>query len=404
MKENFPMSLEWSRRIKKISEEKKIQISVYVEGIGTTRAKEDSDIGFGLGQGATGIPLRVREACVDIANRIKQVIGGKKLNRLMIDTYGFSRGAAAARHFVSEITKRKGHIKVITLSTISTYEVDYGALGEQLLVKSLELRGSFSVRFAGLYETVASYGIRHSNDTYELDLDAVSRAMHVFHLVAEDEHRNKFRLTNINKALALAQTKPEQISAVQKIFPGVHSDIGGGYVDGANDRVILRSGGVKSGLILKREKEHLISEGWYLDGQNPPQITLSTKGNGRNKRYTLKGSRDKLSNRYSFLPLHTMVEYSINKNIEFEIGKIKSQYAISIPLLKNLKTKLDAYVFNGGAQVTFDNPSDNEQIKELRNKYLHFSAHFGDKRLWGLVTPHAPNLEDGKRTRVIQDG
>ncbi|MDB4292817.1 DUF2235 domain-containing protein [Maribacter sp.] len=390
---------------KRINEEKKIQLAVYVEGIGTTKATKDSKTGYGLGTGATGVPARVKEACKDIAAEIKEKLGSKKLNRLVIDTYGFSRGSAAARHFVYEVTKRKGDLKQVIATgnysaTTINYEVDHGALGEQLSANGIELPCSLSIRFAGLYETVASYGVRHSNDTSELMLNAVSRARYVFHLVAEDEHRGNFRLTNINEALTLGETSPEKITAVQKIFPGVHSDIGGGYTDNGNENITLRSGGIRSNSIFKKEKEHLIAEGWYL----PTQIALTSSGNGRNKRYTLRGTRNGISNKYSYLPLHTMVEFSITKNIDFDMGLVKNQHAITIQLLKDLKTKLDDYVYNGGAQVTFSNPRDKAEIMLLRNQHLHFSSHLDKKVLWGLIAPHAPNIENGVRTRVIQDG
>ncbi len=49
-------------------------------------------------------------------------------------------------------------------------------------------------------------------------------------MAESDEHRVNFRLTNINSAGS---------RGTEKFLPVVHSDIGGSYVDGVDEEVIL---------------------------------------------------------------------------------------------------------------------------------------------------------------------
>lgn len=356
------------------------KFSIYIEGIGTENYKSDSTRGAGLGTGSTGVRPKVLKGCKEIVNNISS-LGVTKINTLTVDTFGFSRGAAAARNFISEIYKRKGGTKEVIPSigapVIIKYEVDYGALGEHLAENGIEIR-RLVVRFAGLFDTVASYGVIHYNDTKELNLTAVSKARHTLQLAADDEHRSNFRLTNINSAGSRGK---------EKFLPGVHSDIGGGYVDNANETVLLNynSTDLES---LKKERKLLIAQGWF----KPNEITV-VNGWVKNK---LSGTRIKLSNRYSFIPLQIMTKYSNDKNVGFNMGRITSDYPI-ISELTATKARLEDYVFNNGNRMSYSNLLDRPILKMLRNRYFHFSAHYNSIGM-------GPNREKGIRTRVIQNG
>ncbi|WP_298508215.1 DUF2235 domain-containing protein [uncultured Kordia sp.] len=92
-----------------------LQFPIYVEGIGTLRDKEDDLFGSGLGEGSRGVIARVNLACQFISDRIRNEFDKlidihKKslhLESLQFDVFGFSRGAAAARHFCNEVLKSK---------------------------------------------------------------------------------------------------------------------------------------------------------------------------------------------------------------------------------------------------------------------------------------------------------
>nr|WP_314493136.1 DUF2235 domain-containing protein [uncultured Chryseobacterium sp.] len=102
-----------------------IQQKYYIEGIGTLQHKEDTTImgyvGSGMGEGERGVIRRVEEACQKIADGIDTAlknIQNKKTDKpleiisIQFDVFGFSRGAAAARHFCNEVLNtRREEIK-----------------------------------------------------------------------------------------------------------------------------------------------------------------------------------------------------------------------------------------------------------------------------------------------------
>lgn len=189
-------------RMYKSCEQKKY--GVYVEGIGTLNNNRDVDDGFQYGSGKSGVRGKVRIGCEMVADRIKDLLlevnTKKKLTRIIIDTFGFSRGAAAARNFAYEINgnKRTQDIeikksrKVVGYRESGSYgndalvaeyedtwldkdkiEVDpkylvdgklpkFGFLGYYLLSKKIisvkQLDDlDLEVRFIGVYDTVSSY-------------------------------------------------------------------------------------------------------------------------------------------------------------------------------------------------------------------------------------------------------
>ncbi|WP_299888175.1 DUF2235 domain-containing protein [uncultured Lacinutrix sp.] len=367
-----------------VDEEKEKKFSIYMEGQGTENGNSDSTLGLALGTGSTGIRGKVIKACEQVVDKIKRT-GEKTINTLTIQTYGFSRGAAAARNFIHEVTQRKGQVKKvittgsgqygpITTTTIK-YEVDYGALGENLKDNDIKVK-RLVIQFAGLFDTVASLGVSHDNNTAELKLNAVKKSLHTLQLAADDEHRANFRLTNINST---------GNRGIEKFLPGVHSDIGGGYIHEADEEVRLDY--TLSNLNdLEQERLFLIEQGWFLPGE----ITVS------NFWGTLTGTREKLSNRYSYIPLQIMAKFSIEKNVNLIMSKITRDYAIT-PELASTKDILDEYVFNDGVKMSYNNPEHKLLLKTLRNRYFHFSSHYSSVGM-------GPNRVNGNRQRVTQAG
>lgn len=81
--------------------ESKDNIWVYIEGMGSTKYKTDSTIGFAYGSAETGVKARAESAFAEIQKRYKKLNGdSSKPNGIVINVFGFSRGAATARHFV----------------------------------------------------------------------------------------------------------------------------------------------------------------------------------------------------------------------------------------------------------------------------------------------------------------
>ncbi|WP_452219806.1 T6SS phospholipase effector Tle1-like catalytic domain-containing protein [Lacinutrix salivirga] len=366
-------------------EEKNQQFSIYIEGAGTANAEEDNFFnGVAQGEGEQGVIAKANKGIKETANEIIKSCknkGVEKVNNLYIDTYGFSRGAATARYFVYRITRRKGEKKKSgPRGRPINWNVDWGTLGEELKKSGIEVR-TLTIRFVGLYDTVASYGLRHGNDTRELKLDVIgTKANNVFQIGADDEHRANFRRTNI---ASVPKSK-----GLEVLFPGVHSDIGGGYKDNSEEKLLVVD---QSHFLnkMEREKHRLVESGWYKESQ----LNVNTY-NGN-----LEATRTNISNKYSYVPLQCMTEYSLNKNIDYLLSDLKDSYPLNNQFLIAIKTELDGYIAGTRKKVEFDNITDRPLIKILRNNYFHFSAHWTPT----FYVLH-PNKPTGDRVRVVNPG
>lgn len=290
-----------------------------------------------------------------------------------LDTFGFSRGAAAARNCIHQaITK---------------------GLLKQRLNAAGKPPGSVKCKFVGLFDTVASYGVAHYNDTSDLNLNCLREADRVVQLAAADEHRANFRLTNIRSAGG---------SGEEHFLPGVHSDVGGGYNDGASENILLlniplvapRVGVIESNVKLyERELKWFTSSGWY----QPSQLTCHKGANG-----TIRGVRTGISSAYSLIPLEIMGEFSRQNGVPIS-NDLQDYHAVpeNDPILSTARAEIKARV-NGrtdsspGVWFKDDPLRDPAWLKSLRNKYFHFSA----TNSVGM----GPERQNGYRRRVIQDG
>lgn len=187
--------------------------SLYVEGIGTSSGEGDSRIGQGTGTGPTGVENRVFDAAITVGTMINSLSPGIEPREIVMDVFGFSRGAAAARHFVNAF--RRGYL---------TYRRDFWFDRNAFLPEGRNVR----FRFVGVFDTVASIQWRGGDDNHgDLNLNlSDSSADTVFHLTAEHEIRLNFPLTDTAGA------------GTSRALPGVHSDVGGGY-RGTGDDVIV---------------------------------------------------------------------------------------------------------------------------------------------------------------------
>lgn len=192
------------------------QYAIYIEGIGTEDGTGDSTYGMGTGRGDTGVVRKTDKAVAILAAAIQGYFNRHAAARtcvikeLQFDIFGFSRGAAAARHFANRIFSQDSTI-------VSAIKIGLG---------DVEFSGTpgGKTRFLGIFDTVAAIGTPvnglnpHSADTGEVNL--VLRpgvAEKVFHITAQHECRFNFALNSLKPAW------PELA------LPGAHSDIGGGY-------------------------------------------------------------------------------------------------------------------------------------------------------------------------------
>lgn len=139
-----------------------------------------------------------------------------QVKEIFVSAFGFSRGATAARVFLNWL-------------------IALCRLDAQLLGKDGTTLGGFPVTFdfLGLFDTVASvglantFGLFNGHDAWadaEVSL-RVPPEVRCLHLVAAHEVRRSFPLDSIS---VKGQADADQHQEV--VYPGVHSDIGGGYV------------------------------------------------------------------------------------------------------------------------------------------------------------------------------
>jgi hypothetical protein len=268
--------------------------AIYTEGIGTCDGKSDSTVvGGGLGAGDYGITQKVSDA----RSRIIKVIKDHhflSIDKCAFDVIGFSRGAAAARYFVSQL----------------------GTLNNLLKFQKLPEAKMILVNFVGLFDTVASHWFYHKNDPKDLCLDAVKGALSVVQLAAADEYRENFSLTNIKSAV-------DKGVGIEITLPGAHSDIGGGYCDN-DDEIDLQVldidafTGINDAQAKKRFDEIralYMNEGWYTN------CDIAKKENWWNE---LKASRSGIKNAYSLIPLEIMIHHAQKCGLTFDTSKIEA--------------------------------------------------------------------------------
>ena len=387
---------------------------VYVEGIGTeTLADEDGKVehyesdsafwGPGLGKGVTGIKARVKRAVeLTVGEILKKVKPGDEvIGTLILDVFGFSRGAASARYFAHEITKPSSR------GLTSTQTPTNGLLGEMLTEKEITF-DQLVIRFAGLFDTVAHYGVTQRNDIDQLDLNAITKAKHILHITGSDEHRANFNLSRIQKS----------VNHIELNLPGVHSDIGDGYVEGRPEGISrdkrmpqdpdgehILDEDIQStdrSRRLEAFRNRLIEQGWYTGDQliiNKFKVQPIAPGGSVNS-FRLSSYRPYISNQYSLIPLHMMASYAVSKEIPLDLHKLKAakdfkSNAIpdNVPFLEKIAIKLEQYasqIYSSPLQ-TFKYELELEEEKWLRNNYLHYNATFG------IVNKPEP---DGKRSEV----
>ena len=158
----------------------------YVTGVATRWGRIGKVFGSLFGAGGK---QRIKEAMEALGRNFEK--GDKK-----IDIIGFSRGAALALEFANEI--HEGRVNAVK---------------------------DPPVRFLGIWDTVASFGIPGNNINLGYNLTVPANVGACCHAIALDERRFTFPLSRVVQS-AIADRKVRDIREVW--FRGYHSDIGGG--------------------------------------------------------------------------------------------------------------------------------------------------------------------------------
>jgi len=156
--------------------------------------------------------------------------------------FGFSRGAYTVRSLAGMI-RRCGILKKQDLSLIKeSYDFyrDRSELSKpgELKSETFIARNSYpnpEIKFMGVWDTVGALGIPHTSfrmwnkKKYRFhDLTLSSIIKHAYHAMAVDERRSLFDVNLWTQSRTAVENNIEQF-VEQRWFPGVHSDVGGGY-------------------------------------------------------------------------------------------------------------------------------------------------------------------------------
>lgn len=440
------------------------QIRVYIEGIGTEDLKKDTKFpGVATGMGDTGTTAKVTKGCLDAAIQMyEKGYAGKEIDYLYVNVYGFSRGAAAARHFlhVANKTAKYGRknkiddkntkyhifpdyffndtIHQFDITVENTSFIDkYGYFGACLVYQGMIIK-KIIYNFVGIYDTVASDGFYHGNDVSDLKLNSVSKANYVYHIASEDEYRENFDLSNINSC---------GLRGLEIKLPGVHSDIGGSYLNNMKELSVLDNmlavDSVEDREVAKSSREQrynsfkkiVVDEGWYTSTQLTNEFFYEknfdskTKGYENQYNYGLVGRRT-LFNTYDKIPLDLMINKSKEYNVKYD-DTILLGYKINDAFINKIYNQLKQYVkacndnrdsylkkydqktlnaykkelslkySEGLKAIQYTNYLDVTDLKKLRNEYLHWSV---KSNLFGLSARKEGPLAQSKRKREIHNG
>ncbi|WP_294736533.1 DUF2235 domain-containing protein [uncultured Pseudomonas sp.] len=174
-------------------------------------------------------PLRAKVATVQ-----------PKVLAIKLYVYGFSRGAAEARTFITWLSE--------------LFDTPEGAEHPEQALLGLPL----TIEFLGLLDTVASVGSAHAAPFADGHMDWADGTQRLpdvktfpewikvcRHFVAAHEQRLCFPLDSIRYADGLYPPYAREV-----IYPGVHSDVGGGYPPGDQGKARGGSGELLSQIVL----------------------------------------------------------------------------------------------------------------------------------------------------------
>ncbi|MDA0427243.1 PAAR domain-containing protein [Stutzerimonas frequens] len=371
-------------------DERSASIKAYLEGIGTSSGEEDSVYGQATGMGDTGVVARVMQS----PNTISLQLGlftesnpGVQVDALEFDIFGFSRGAAAARHFANELLKANGGVLAGLLRP-----------GQFGLSEDFEWSSHACINFIGLFDTVAAVAdpmrwdfspADHLNPGVNLYLPP-GCARKVIQLTARDEMRWNFALNSVaphHQEIAL---------------PGAHSDIGGGYLPIAREKLILSrpvSSTVPAGTPIEsthawretsRQYEKWMALGLPED-QLKKEVRRIRKLNPRGVNHPpedwvlgLVTIDRQIRGELALVYLRVMRELAVENGVP--VKSIPDTPIFALPFeLQDIAKKMMAYAYGS----RFDLNEDEDRL--LRSRYIHLSAHW--KPTSGLlISKPAPNV------------
>ncbi|PXX97715.1 hypothetical protein CR157_13095 [Halomonas sp. LBP4] len=254
---------------------------VYAHGVGTVTGDEAADrlaalrnlSGLAFGVGPEGGHARIELAL----EQLRPILQGNEGTTVIFDVFGFSRGAALARHFVNLIHRWP--------ETLLVPDFRPGLPTPPVPLRRIEaFPPGFipfpQVRFVGLFDTVGSFYLPGNARNLDFNLHlAPGSATRVVQLTAHHEIRRNFPLSSLADPQG---NLPGSFSEIA--LPGAHSDVGGGYenpeVDFANHEELLvrRRGGLGSnGRTIRLAQEEAAARGLELRVEPPDVLEIERR-------------------------------------------------------------------------------------------------------------------------------
>lgn len=251
------------------------RVVLYIPGVGTpfpTIGDSGGMWGMMLGQGSD---QRIAYALEQLDRAIAAVPPAVKLRLVTINAFGFSRGAAAARAFVRDVAQR---------CTLADGTHRY---------RGVLLR----IAFLGLFDTVcsaydntaqAAVSLNGGHNGWADDMRIPAMVEQSVHMTAGHEARIRFPLDSVRDGHGYPD------NAHEICYPGVHSDVGGGYApneQGAYNTVsrfalnemltTAKTGGVRLQAIASLRPE--IRQEYELDGQLSEAFNAYNRALGKSR-------------------------------------------------------------------------------------------------------------------------
>jgi len=347
------------------------RISTYVSGVGTKSGESDDGPSMGLGLGEQGILKKIAEGSGDLAADIIRFVSDP-VDELVLDVFGFSRGAATARHFISREVQDEG-----------------GALAAAFKQQGIPWPKKITVRFVGLFDTVAGVAdlgnldfSAHDVETGRINVNLrPDDAERVVQLAARDERRHNFSLNSLRGE---SGNLPDHFS--EWTLPGAHSDIGGGYPDRFHERIEVRPPLVVRGKDRRnpeasfefsrmlQERALIKNEDWIgplnplasleIEQERPPGLP----GGDITLRLWLKRE---VRGEYSRIPLYLMHKLAVDAGVPFQSINPEVD-GLSLPQeLMTVARNLAAHVWHGSELLMAP-----ESRALLKQRYIHHSDHY----------------------------
>ncbi|WP_240488167.1 MULTISPECIES: type VI secretion system PAAR protein [unclassified Halomonas] len=293
---------------------------IYVEGPGTVDGEETDDgfvapedsWGLALGLGATGGHARIES----VLNRLRRILLSETYDTVIVDVFGFSRGAALARHFVNLVNAWPESIVLPELKWWPQPRIEHRE------VAAFPQGVNASVGFVGLFDTVGSFYFPGNDQNFDFNLNiGAHSAEQVVHLTAFHEIRTNFPLSKISGSNGLPG------NFIEVALPGVHSDVGGGY---ENPEVDFHN---YERFEVRRYQGHGLNPRTIQSAQQ--KITELNAADSRNIQPRVEGSdviaveRRPTRKELSYYALHKMYDYAVNAGVPLDS---MDDYPIPAPL------------------------------------------------------------------------